>query len=455
MPGPFLGPAAILPLISLASLLGPGEWHRRVWRLAGPIMISNVSTPLLGLVDTAVIGHLDEAHHLGAVAVGALIFSFLFWTFGFLRMSTTALVAQAAGADGRDEIAAILARALALAAAIGLLLVLLQQPVGWLAFSIVQSGPDVAEGAATYFGWRIWSAPATLANYVVLGCLLGLRRAGLALCLQLVLNGFNIVLDLILVPILGWGVAGVAIASALAEYSALVVGVTMLVRIVPELPQGILPERLGDFPALGRLIRINFDILVRTLCLMAGFGLFTAQGAALGDVTLAANAVLMNLYTLMAYSLDGFANAAEVLVAGAVGARDNAAFRASVRTSTVWAAIAAVSFSLAYLAGGHLLVDLLTSIEPVRAEAKAHLPWMIVQPLFGIWAFQCDGIFIGATRGSTMRNAMVVSFLVYLGLCWVLVPLLGNHGLWLAFTGLTAMRGLTLGLAYPALARSV
>lgn len=431
------------------------DWRRRVWRLAIPIMLGTVSTPLLGLVDTAVVGHLESPHYLGAVAIGSLIFNFLFWGFGFLRMSTTGLTAQAVGAGAEREAGAILTRALALAAGFGLLLILLQTPISAAALALIDSSGDVESGASTYIAVRIWAAPATLANYAILGFLLGRQRPGLALAIQLVLNGTNIALDLYFVLGMGWNVAGVAAASVLAEFVALGAGL-LLVRRVMAGP-GVLwhVSALKDRLALRRLVTVNGDIFVRTLCLVGGFGWFTAQGAEFGEIILAANAILLNFQTFTGYALDGFAHAAEALVGQAIGARDRRALGMAVRASTLLAAVTACLFSLLYLVAGPLVIDGLTGIESVRQAAREYLPWVVALPVVSVWAFQWDGVFLGAVRTAALRNAMIVSLLSFLAISSVLVPWGGNHGLWAAFTIFAAMRGVTLTFAYPALRRAV
>ncbi len=439
----------------MADRLGAAEWHRRVWRLAGPIMISNVSTPMIGLVDTAVVGHLAHPYYIGAVAVGALIFSFLFWGFGFLRMGTTGLTAQAAGAGDSAEVRAVLARALALAGGLGLALIAMRGPVEWLAFGLVEASAEVEGHAADYVRVRIWSAPAALANYVVLGWLLGTRRAGAALALQLVLNGTNAVLDVVFVVGLGWGVVGVAAASVIAEFTALLAGVGLIAVLLRRDGGTWSAARITDPAAFRRLMLVNRDIFIRTLCLVAAFAYFTAQGARLGDVVLAANAVLFNLHVFLAHALDGFAHAAEALVGGSVGARDNRGFRQAVRASTVWAAGTALLFSLAYFGLGRFMVDALTDIQAVRLAARDYLPWAAAMPILSVWSFQFDGIFLGATRTVALRNAMIASVALYLPAVWLLVPAFANHGLWLALAVFMVARGVTLSVAYPALARSV
>jgi MATE family multidrug resistance protein len=432
-----------------------GHWHARVWGLAGPIMISNLSTPLLGAVDTAVVGHLPDPTYIGGVAVGAIIFNFLYWGFGFLRMGTTGFTAQAYGAGEPDELRAALARPLILALVLGALLIVLQVPIGWLAFRLFEASDRVEALAESYYGIRIWSAPAALANYAMLGWLLGTRRAGAVLVLQIALNGTNIVLDLVFVLGLGWGVEGVALASLLAEVSALCLGLAMVAGVLRKSGGAWDWARIGDRRRLAALFRANADILVRTLCLLSAFAYFTARGASMGDVVLAGNAILIQLHSFMAYGLDGFAHAVEVLAGNALGAGSRRAFRQAVKVSTVWAGGTSLLFTLLFLVLGGPIIDLFTDLPEVRAAARDYLPWLIVSPLISVWSFQLDGIFIGTTRTAHMRNAMLLSLAVFLLACWLLIPAFSNHGLWLALTIFMAARAVTLGFYYPALERAV
>ncbi len=430
-----------------------GDWNRRVWRLAGPIILSNVTVPLLGAVDTAVVGHLAHAYYLGAVAVGALIFSFLYWGFGFLRMGTTGLTAQAHGAEDNDEVRATLVRALIVAGALALAILVLQGAVIGLAMTLIEASPEVERHARAYYAIRIWGAPAALGNYVVLGWFLGLQNARAGLALQIVINGVNIVLDLVFVIGLGLAVEGVALATLIAEYVGLALGLWMIFAALRRLGGRWRLDRIVDAPSLRRMAGLNRDIFLRTLCLVSAFAYFTAQSATMGDVVLAANAVLMNFVHLMSYGLDGYAHAAEALVGRAVGAGDRAAFRGAVRASTIWALWTAVAFSAVYAALGAAVIDALTGVEEVRATARAVLPWMIAAPIVSVWGYQLDGIFLGATRSSEMRNAMVLSLVIYLAAVTVLMPLWGNHGLWLAFLVFMVGRAVTLGAYYPRIER--
>ena len=429
--------------------------HRRVWRTAGPIILSNVSVPLLGAVDTAVVGHLDTPVYLGGVAIGTLIFNYVYWGFGFLRMGTTGLAAQAFGARDDREIWATLARGLVVAAALSALVVALRVPVAATALWLIDAGATVEALAGGYFHVRVWAAPAALANYVVLGWLIGLRRAGSALAIQVLMNGLNAVLDLVFVIGFGWDVEGVALASALSEYAALVLGLVLCARVLRAERARRSARALWDAGRFRRLAAINGDIFVRTLFLISAFAVFTARAAEMGDAILAVNALLLNFQMFLSHALDGFAHAASALVGGAAGARDRTAFRRSVTVSTLWAAVTALAFAVAYASAGHLIVDALTGLPDIRRESYVYLPWMIASPLISVWSFQLDGIFIGATETRSMRNAMVLSFLGYLGVLAFLVPAYGNHGLWAALLLFMALRGVTLAILYPAMERRI
>ncbi len=433
----------------------PREWHRRVWALAGPIILSNMSVPLVGAVDTAVVGHLPDPIYIGAVAIGAIIFNFLFWGFGFLRMGTTGFVAQAYGAADATEIRSTLARALLLAAILGLTVIMLQIPVGLLAFWALEGSNELESLANDYYSIRVWSAPATLANYAILGCLIGIQNTRAALAVQLVLNITNVVLDIIFVLGAGWGVEGVAFASLASEYLALLFGVWLVRRHFGRLGGDWNWSHILYTPRLKALLHVNFNIFVRTLCLIFAFFYFTAQGTKLGELTLAANAVLMHLQHFLAYGLDGFAHAVEALAGGAYGARNRTAFRTAVKVTTVWALIVAATYTLVYAALGNSIIGIITGIEPVQRAAADYLPWVLLSPILSVWSYQLDGIFIGTTHPVEMRNGMVLSLACYLVAAWLLIPLWANHGLWMSFMVFMVTRAVTLGLWYPRIERSM
>jgi MATE family multidrug resistance protein len=431
------------------------EIHRRVWHIAGPIIISNISVPMLGAVDTAVMGHLPDPKYLGGVAVGAMVFTFIYWGFGFLRMGTGGLTAQAFGAQDADEVRACLARAAVIGIPAAFALIILQVPIASVAFSILEASPGVEALAYEYFSVRIWGAPATLMNFALLGWFIGCQNTRAALWHQLSLNGVNILLDLVFVLGLDWGVAGVAAATAIADAVAVVIGLFLALPILRRLGGAFVRAKILETSKIRRTIALNIDIFIRTICLVSAFAYFTAQGAAFGNVVLAANAVLLNFQTFMAHALDGFAHAAEALGGGAIGARDRQAFRDAVRVSVFWGLLVAVAFSLVYLLAGPLIIDALTGIESVREAGRDYLLWLVLMPLVAVFPFLLDGIFLGGTRGATMRNAMIVSLLIYLVSCYFLVPVWGNNGLWASLTIFMGARGLTLGVRYPALLRTI
>ncbi len=433
-----------------------GNWHRRLWRLAGPIIISNLSVPLLGIADTAVMGHLPDPAYLGAVAIGALIFSYVYWGFGFLRMSTTGLTAQAWGRDDGVEVRAILLRAGIIAAVLGGLLLLLQIPIRLVGLSMLSASSDVEELAAIYIQIRIWGAPATLLNYVILGWLLGTQDARTPLFLQLWANGVNIILDLVFVLGFGWGIEGVAVATLIAEVSGAAIGVILVYRRVRARTSPLQAgERLFTWSGIRALVALNGDIFIRTLCLITAFAYFTNQGALLGTITLAANAVLLNFMSFAAHGLDGFAHAAEALVGGSVGKKDRRGFLAASKVAFLWGGIVAVLCSMVFFAFGHPIVNLMTGIEEVRLDAYLHLGWAAFMPVLAVWAFVFDGIFLGATRSAALRNAMILSLGGYLLINPWLRDAYDNHGLWAALSIFMALRGVTLAFAFPKLVKSV
>ncbi len=431
------------------------ETHKRVWLIAGPIIISNISVPMLGAVDTAVMGHLPDPKYLGGVAIGAMVFTFIYWGFGFLRMGTGGLTAQAFGAQDADEVRACLARAAVIGIPAALILIVVQLPIASVAFSILEASSDVENLAQEYFFVRIWGAPATLMNFALLGWFIGCQNTKAALWHQLSLNGVNIVLDLVFVLGFGWGVAGVAAGTAIADGVAVVIGLLLALPILKKLGGAFVRDKILEASKIKRTVALNINIFIRTICLVSAFAYFTAQGAAFGNVVLAANAVLLNFQTFMAHALDGFAHAAESLAGGAIGARDRKAFRDAVRVSVFWGLVVAVGFTLVYLLAGASIINALTGIESVREAGRDYLVWSVAMPLVAVFPFLLDGIFLGGTRGATMRNAMIVSLMIYMASCYFLVPLWGNDGLWASLTIFMGARGLTLGVRYPALLRSV
>ncbi len=431
-----------------AATTAPAATHRDVWRIAAPLILSNISVPLLGMVDTAVMGHLDEPWYLGAVAVGATIFSFLYTGVNFLRMGTTGLAAQAYGASDSAAVRTSLGQALVIAQLIAIGLLLLQAPAGRLALALLGPGAEVAEFARLYFDVRIWSAPATLANYAIVGWFIGLQNARVPLVIVLVINLTNILLDLVLVVGLGMKTGGVALASVLAEFTGLAVGLAFVAREL-----GRWPGRF-DLPALARLsnygpfFSVNGNLFLRTMALMFALGFLTARSARLGDVLLAANAILINLQYLLSYALDGLAHAAEALVGKAMGQRSLANLKRAVALSLRWSLAVALAFTGLYAVAGPGIIRLLTELPEVIAAALTYLPWMVLSPLVSVWSFLYDGVFVGATRAREMRNIMVLAAFGVFVPAWYLLQGLGNHGLWLAFTAFMAARGIGMHYYY-------
>ena len=424
----------------------PGD--RQVWRIAAPMILSNVSVPLLGMVDTGVTGHLESSIYLGAVAIGATIFSILYTGMNFLRMGTTGIAAQRFGANDNDGLRVSLGQAIIVALLIGCALLALQVPIGKLAMQLIHPEPDVEIYALEYFFIRIWSAPGTLANYVLIGWFLGLQNARVPLLIFLTINFTNIVLDLLFVIGLGMKVDGVALASVIAEYTGLLVSLSFTTRALHR-RSGHWPfARLLNFRAYAAFFAVNGHLLIRTMALMFTFAFVTAQGARLGGLVLAANAVLMNLQTLTSFALDGFAHAAEALVGKAVGEKRREALERAVSASLKWSLIFALGFCVFYAVAGPPLIRLLTDLPDVRETTMRFLPWLIVSPLVSAWSFLYDGVYVGATRAREMRDIMLFSTLIIFLPAWFLLRGFGNHGLWLAFTLFMASRGVGMHIGY-------
>lgn len=422
--------------------------HGRVLGIAVPMTLAYLSTPILGLVDTTVIGRLGEPALLGAVAVGAVIFDIVFASFNFLRTGTTGLTAQALGARNVQEINATYFRALLLAFAAGIFLILLQTPVLEAGILAIGVSTSVEVAVREYFTIRILSTPFALVNYACLGWFVGLGRAGTGLFLQLILNGLNIVLNITFVLGLGWGVAGVAWGTVIAETTTALIGVALVMyRIgwfnIP--PVAVIRDKV-KFSAL---IALNGDIMLRSFVLVAAFAFFTAQSARQGDVALAANAVLMNFFMIGGHFLDGIATAAEQMAGESLGARQKAAFKRTVRLTLFWGSGLAITAFLFFWFVGPFAINMMTTSEDVRVFARTHLIWATLTPLAGFVAFQFDGVFIGATWSSDLRNMMLLSLVVFLIAWWLLMPLYGNHGLWIALLIFVGVRGITLSLRYP------
>lgn len=426
--------------------------HARVFAIAGPAMLTNVTTPLLGVVATAVIGRLGEAHLLGGVAMASLIFDCIFWLFGFLRMSTVAFTAQALGAGDKTEQRAVLARALLIAGAIGLALIALQAPLSAAIFGLMGGSEAVTAAGKQYFFVRLWSAPFVLANYVMLGWLIGLARAKTGMAIQIFVNLVNMALMAALVLGLDAGISGAAIASVIAEGAGLVLGLAVAWRIL-EGRLALTKAVLFDRTRLLRMLAVNRDIMIRTAALIAAFLFFTARGARAGDATLAANAVLHNFTLVGSFFLDGMATAAEQLCGQAYGARDRTGFSRAVKLVLGWGFVFGVAATLLFFAIGSWMIDVMTASEDVRAVARQFLWLAALAPVCGVMAFCYDGIYIGATWARDMRNLMVAALAIYLAAWWFTQPL-DNMGLWIAILVFFISRGALQAARYPALVKA-
>ena len=430
-----------------------GITHRRVLTIAIPIVISNATVPILGAVDTGVIGQLGAAAPIGAVGIGAIILGALYWIFGFLRMGTVGLTSQALGAGDKREVTALFFRATGIGVLAGLGFILFQAPMFAGAFWVSPASAEVEALARDYMSIRVWSAPAAIAIYGLSGWLIAQERTGAVLMIQLLMNLSNILLDLWFVLGLGLGVEGVAVATLIAEWSGLVLGLYLCRSVLNGLAWPMW-QQIFDRLRLIRMAQVNLDILIRSVLLQAGFVSFLFFGADLGDVTLAANQVLLQFVYMASYAMDGFVFAAESLVGQAMGARAVAQLRRGASVTAIWAFGSAVFMAAMFWAFGPVVIDVMAKDASVQEAARMYLPHMALAPLLGALAWMLDGVFIGATRTRDMRNMMIVSFLGYCVLVALLLPGLGNHGLWLAMNGFFILRGMSLALRYPALERA-
>ena len=428
--------------------------NRRVLKIALPIVLSNVAIPILGAVDTGVVGQMGEAAPIGAVGIGAVVLSAIYWIFGFLRMGTTGLAAQALGQGNRAEVAALLTRVLMIGFAGGALIIALQLPILWAAFRLSPASPEVETLARGYMQIRIWSAPAAISVFGITGWLIAQERTRAVLVLQVWMNGINVLLNLWFVLGLGWGMNGVAFATFLADWSALAMGL-YLCRAAFKVPDWRDWARVFDRVKLRRMAQVNSDIMIRSLLLQVIFLSFLFLAADFGDVTLAANQVLLQFLSITSYALDGFAFSAEALVGQAVGARAVPLLRRSVWVASLWGLAASVLLAVGFWVFGNDIVAIMAKNTEVQAAAAIYLPWMVCAPVLALASFMLDGIFIGATRTADMRNMMALSTLVYVGAAFALVPYFGNHGLWIALLISFVARGETLAARYPSLERSV
>ncbi len=424
--------------------------HRRVLAIATPIVISNATVPILGIVDTGVVGQLGEAAPIGAVGIGAVILSAIYWIFGFLRMGTTGLTSQASGARDTDEVEALLSRALLIGFAAGVVIILSQVLLFRGAFLISPASAEVEGLARDYMAIRVWSAPATIALYGITGWLIALERTKAVLAIQVLMNGANIILDLVFVLGFDWGVQGVAWATCIAEWSGAGLGL-WLCRDAFQGQAWRSPLLVFDMARIKHMAVVNTDILIRSVLLQAIFVSFLFYGADFGDVQLAANQILLQFLHVTAYALDGFAFAAEALVGQAMGSRARQVLRRAALLSSVWGGATCIVLAMCFALFGPLVIDLMAKSAEVQSVARIYLPYMVAAPIVGVAAWMLDGIFIGATRTQDMRNMMILSAIVYFASVIPLMAYFGNHGLWLGLLVSFVARGASLAWKYPAL----
>lgn len=428
----------------------PALTHRRVLHIALPIVLSNATVPILGIVDTGVIGQMGEAAPIGAVGIGAVILTAFYWIFGFLRMGTAGLTAQAAGADDDAEVAALLSRSLLIGFGAGAVMILGQVPLFWLAFQVSPASAEVEGLARDYMAIRVWSAPATIGLYGIIGWLIAQERTRGVFGIQVLMNGTNIVLDLVFVLGLDLGVWGVGLATFIAEWAGLALGLWLC-------RDGFVggawrdKARVFDRTRLINMGVVNGDILIRSVLLQAIFVSFLFWGAQFGDVNLAGNQILLQFLHVTAYGLDGFAAAAESLVGKAMGARSPSSLRRGAMLTSLWGAGFCVTLAAAFAIFGPWVIDVMSTAPEVRAAGRVFLPYMVAAPIVGVVAWMFDGIFIGATRSRDMRNMMVISAIAYFASVIPLMAVFGNHGLWLGLLFSFIVRGATLGWKYPGL----
>ena len=400
------------------------------------------------MVDTAVLGHLDSAVYLAGVALAGAVFSLIFMGMNFLRMGTTGITAQALGRQDALAIRLGLWQAIVVAVLIAAVLIALQVPIGTLAWSLLDGSAATEHEAHIYFSIRIYSAPATLVNFALIGWFIGLQRSRAPLLIVVVSNVTNIILDIVFVVVLDMTTNGVALASVIGELAGCATGLLLANRALKRWPSSVSMTELTTPKRYGEFFSVNSNILIRTLALVGTLSFMTAQGARFGERVIAANAILMNLQYLLSYGLDGLAHAAEALVGKAWGAGNRAALTRAVNLTLVWSLAIAVGFSLTFAIGGDDIIGVLTKLPDVRQAAAVYLPWLIASPLISVFSFVFDGVFVGTTWSRDMRNLMLAaSLLVFLPAWWTTLAW-GNHGLWFAFTLFMAARGVLMGATY-------
>lgn len=421
---------------------------RSILAIAWPAIVSNITTPLLGLVDTTIAGHIGSADALAAIALGSTVFNLIYWLFGFLRMSTAGLTAQAFGANDGASQSAVLERAALMSALIASVIIAFSPLIGPFAISLLDANDSIGPLVISYFNILIWGAPAVLANYAINGWLIGMQDTRLPMLIALVANILNIALSSVLVFCFGLGIEGIACGTLISQWVAFAAGSLFIIRKYS--PTFSRPT----FDGFGRLLKMNIDIFLRTLCMVCVTAWFTRAGSAQSVNILAANAILMQFFLLFSYFSDGFAYAGEALAGKFCGAKDFAGLRSLVSRLLKWGAIVALIFSTIYFIGGQLLLDILTDRREVIDTAREFLPWAVSVPLCGMAAFIYDGVYVGLTRTRRMFLSVLYGMAVYFAVYFMLRDSLGNHALWLAFVMYLVVRGIVLHFAFAASAKS-
>ena len=422
--------------------------NKQIFRLAIPNIISNFSVPLLGAVDTALMGRLETEYYLGAVGIGGVLFSFIYWGFGFLRMATTGMVAQSYGEEDKQECGFLLIRGLSLSIVIGLFLLCFQWFIIDISFHLMSASVEVEQLGRIYFHIRIYAAPAVLCLHVFQGVFLGLQNAHYPMLLTIIVNAINIILNILFVKFYGMKVEGVALATVIAQYIGLILAIILFVGKYPFLLSTWNLRRIFAFPKLRRFVSISNDIFIRTLCLVFSNAYFTAKSAALSDTYLAINTILLQYINLMSYALDGFAFAAESMIGKYKGAGNIRGIKKSITNIFIYGFIFSGLFSLIFLIYGNRLIYLFTDKQELISQTKPYLIWVIVAPVINITAYIWDGVYLGATASKALRNSMIVAMTLFLCSVYVLSPY-ENHGLWGALTVLLIFRGVILTVMAP------
>lgn len=417
------------------------QGNRRILQIAVPSIVSNITVPLLGLIDVSIVGHLGAAAYIGAIAVGGMLFNIIYWIFGFLRMGTSGMTSQALGQRNLDEVTRLLLRSVGVGLLIALCLMLLQYPIQKAAFTFIRTSEEVQRLATLYFRICIWGAPAMLGLYGFAGWFIGMQNSRFPMYIAITQNVVNIAASLCFVFLLGMKVEGVALGTLIAQYAGFFMALLLWLRYYGQLRRRICWKGLWQKQAMQRFFRVNRDIFLRTLCLVAVTLFFTSAGAAQGEVVLAVNTLLMQLFTLFSYIMDGFAYAGEALAGRYIGAGNRPELHRTVRRLFGWGIGLSVAFTLLYALGGQAFMGVLTNEASVIHEADTYFYWVLAIPLAGFSAFLWDGIFIGATATRQMLYAMFVASVSFFILYYSFHHLLGNHALWLAFIVYLALRG--------------